>query len=135
MSLFFILALVASIHEAWMVHSNCLIDAKQKILVVRFLHCFSLIKNGKKLMSTKAPPGNLACLNGLRKLFYECSYALNNNKTLFLGVVSLTWVVLGHSLYIFDRTRIISNYRTLADEVINIFFQSHLQSNTIFNKH
>jgi len=44
-----------------------------------FLMCFSLYTNGYKLLSTKQPPGSLKCLHGIRFL-------------------SLTWVILGHTL-------------------------------------
>jgi hypothetical protein len=80
LSLFFVLALVASIHESWVIYSKCLIDAKRDSLAVRYLHCFSVINNGKKLLSTKVPPGNLACLNGLRKLFLKCNYTAYVDK-------------------------------------------------------
>ena len=53
---------------------------KRKNLGVKFLLCFSLYGNGKKLLSTKKSAGTIGCINGIR--FF-----------------SMAWVVLGHSFY------------------------------------
>jgi len=78
LSLLAFLALAASCHEAFRLYTDRPIDAKRDSLAVRYLHCFSVINNGKKLLSTKAPPGNLACLNGLRTvLLIKLRYVSN----------------------------------------------------------
>ncbi|XP_057290815.1 O-acyltransferase like protein-like [Hydractinia symbiolongicarpus] len=46
---------------------------------VKFLLCFSLIKNTKTLFDTTVPPGAITCINGIRTL-------------------SITWVIQGHVL-------------------------------------
>ena len=53
---------------------------KRKNFGVKFLLCFSLYGNGKKLFSTKKSAGTIGCINGIR--FF-----------------SMAWVVLGHSFY------------------------------------
>ena len=54
----------------------------QKVgLAPKALRCFSMVSNGKKLLSTKSVAvENLACLNGIR-------------------VLSTTWIVLYHTYY------------------------------------
>ncbi|XP_071955722.1 nose resistant to fluoxetine protein 6-like [Antedon mediterranea] len=56
--------------------------------LVKFLLCFSLLTNGRKILNTKQGEGSISCLNGIR-------------------VISLTWVILGHS-YVFPF-QLISN--------------------------
>lgn len=53
---------------------------------VKFLLCFSLIKNTKTLFDTAVPPGAITCINGIRTL-------------------SITWVIQGHVL-VFGLTNI-----------------------------
>ena len=57
-------------------------DSKDEGLALRVLHCFSLVSNGRKLLSTKTASSNnnLGCLHGIRFL-------------------SATWVVMGHTWY------------------------------------
>ena len=83
LSLLGFLALAASCHEAWRLCTHRPIDTKREVdspVLVRYLHCFSVITNGKKLLSTKAPAGNLGCLNGLRKSLHQnaCEFNLVN---------------------------------------------------------
>ena len=55
---------------------------------VEALHCFSALTNGRKMLAASAPGvQNFACLNGLR-------------------VISTTWVIMGHTYYIFSLTRV-----------------------------
>lgn len=67
LSCFGLVVSVASCHEAWRLSNDRPINHKQDGLAVRCLHCFSVISNGKSILSTKSQPGNVTCLNGLRK--------------------------------------------------------------------
>ena len=55
-------------------------EIRKNHLGVKFLMCFSLYTNGKKLLNTKKSAGTIDCINGIR--FF-----------------SMAWVVLGHSFY------------------------------------
>ena len=125
------LAFAASCHEAWRLYMEQPIDVKRDNLAVRYLHCFSVINNGKKLLSTKAPPGNLACLNGLRKIWIKKWTNFVFGKYLirwfsFVGVLSTTWVVMGHS-YSMDTLHTMYNLNQLYN--VNLSFFKVLISN------
>jgi len=79
LSLLGLLALLATLYESWREFCDRPIDTRKEGLPIRFLHCFSVLNNGRKILSTKANSSdNLACLNGIR-------------------VLSTTWVVMGHA--------------------------------------
>ena len=61
---------------------------------MKFLLCFSIYTNGKKLISAKKVEGNIDCLNGIR--FF-----------------SMAWVVLGHSFYVVGLTPWTNPFETL----------------------
>ncbi|XP_065182327.1 nose resistant to fluoxetine protein 6-like [Sycon ciliatum] len=46
--------------------------------LARFLLCFSLLRNARRLLDTNVPKGAITCINGIR-------------------VLSITWVILGHT--------------------------------------
>ena len=46
---------------------------------MRFLLCFSIVKNTRSILSTHVPKGAIECINGIR-------------------VISMWWVILGHFL-------------------------------------
>jgi len=74
--------LTATLRDVWFSYYQSQPDQPRKIgLAVRALQCFSMLTNGKKLLSTKSGAvDNLACLNGIR-------------------VLSTTWIVLYHTYY------------------------------------
>jgi len=73
------MALIATLYESWREFFDRPIDSRKEGLPIRFLYCFSVLNNGRKILSTKANSSdNLACLNGIR-------------------VLSTTWVILGHA--------------------------------------
>ena len=76
-----LLVVIATIYEYFRIAINDPIDPKKDSFDIRVLHCFSLVNNCKKLLSTASPSGNLGCVNGIR-------------------VLSTTWVVMGHSYFI-----------------------------------
>ena len=76
-----LLVVIATIYEYFRIAINDPIDPKKDSFDIRVLHCFSLVNNCKKLLSTASPSGNLGCVNGIR-------------------VLSTTWVVMGHSYLI-----------------------------------
>lgn len=74
--------LIATLHDLWFSYYQIQRHQPKKVgLPVKALRCFSMLTNGKKLLSTKsAAVDNLACLNGMR-------------------VLSTTWIVLYHTYY------------------------------------
>lgn len=74
---------VATVEEAWAMYITVSGDRQQLKAnrLTQCLRCFSVITNGRQLMSTKmASSDNLACLNGIR-------------------VLSTTWIVLYHTYF------------------------------------
>ena len=71
----------ATLHQMWKEKANNnggKVDFQKEHLAVRALHCFSLIENGRSLVSTKENvKGSLSCLHGIR-------------------VLSMFWIVLLH---------------------------------------
>jgi hypothetical protein len=79
LSLLGLVVLLATSHELWLRYQNRAVEPKE--MAMKALHCFSMLANGKKLLSTKSNAvDNLACLNGIR-------------------VLSTTWIVLYHTYY------------------------------------
>ena len=74
------LVVLASGYEYLRIVMNSPIDPKRDSFLIRSLHCFSLVTNCRKLLSTASPSDNLGCVNGIR-------------------VLSTTWVVMGHSYF------------------------------------
>ena len=75
MLVFFII--LATSHEVWLEYER-LAQPKNVGLTMKSLQCFSMLTNGRKLLSTKSVAvGNLSCLYGIR-------------------VLSTTWIVLCH---------------------------------------
>lgn len=78
-----VLMVMATIHESCRMYFDRPMDAKTDGYLVRALHCFSALNNGRKLLATGASSENFGCINGIR-------------------VLSTTWVIMGHSwLFIF----------------------------------
>lgn len=74
---------MATIHEGWRTYKGLVFDSETDHLSVSFLHCFSILENGRKILSFKAKVlscDNLSCLNGIRFL-------------------STCWVIIGHTIY------------------------------------
>lgn len=59
-------------------------------MVVRFFLCFSLIQNTSRIMNTNVPANAITAINGMR-------------------VVSMWWVILGHT-YAFQQATPLSKY-------------------------
>lgn len=80
LSLIGLLVLISTVHEVWRAFHKIPFDPKIDGNVVNYLHCFSFLNNGRKLLSMKSPPGggNLNCIHGIR-------------------VLSTFWVVIGHT--------------------------------------
>ncbi len=68
-SLLGLVILLATSHELWLEYYERPIQPQKVGLVLKSLHCFSMLSNGRKLLSTKSGAvDNLACLNGIRVL-------------------------------------------------------------------
>lgn len=81
LSLLGCIVLAATAHDVWLTYLNRSVQPKKVTLSLQALRCFSMLTNGKKLLSTKSNAvDNLACLNGMR-------------------VLSTTWIVLYHTYY------------------------------------
>ena len=80
-------------------------DSKDEGLALRVLHCFSLVSNGRKLLSTKTASSNnnLGCLHGIRFL-------------------SATWVVMGHTWYQATFQPTYSRSVLLKVKITNLYF-------------
>lgn len=80
MSLIGTLIIAATVHEAWRMYCDVGFNAKNDATFVSVLHCFSLLNNGRKLLSMKVSTSgdNFGCIHGIR-FFSTC------------------WVVLGHT--------------------------------------
>ena len=72
LSILALFTLIATAHEGWALLYET--GESQDSLAVRYLYCFSIISNGKKLLSTETQPGNITCLNGIRNLFQFLFY-------------------------------------------------------------
>jgi len=77
-SLVGLLILSATVHETWRMFRGT--DANQDGKLLSGLRCFSVLSNGRKILSMEVPTGadNFGCIHGLRFL-------------------STCWVVLGHT--------------------------------------
>jgi hypothetical protein len=81
LSLIGLLVVSATIHEAWRMYRGTDFDAKKDGTAITALHCFSILNNGRKILSMKVPVSsndNFGCIHGLR-FFSTC------------------WVVVGHT--------------------------------------
>jgi hypothetical protein len=76
---------MATVHEAWRMYRGSDFDAKQDGKLLRALHCFSVLHNGRKILSMKrtasSSDDHFGCIPGIR-FFSTC------------------WVVLGNTAYI-----------------------------------
>jgi hypothetical protein len=74
---------MATVHEGWRMYRGTDFDAKQDGKLLSALHCFSVLNNGRKILSMKvtASSDNFGCIHGIR-FFSTC------------------WVVLGNTAYI-----------------------------------
>ena len=81
MSLLGLVIILATSHELWLEYYERPAQQKKTGLTMKSLHCFSMLTNGRKLLSTKSVAvDNLSCLNGIR-------------------VLSTTWIVLYHTYF------------------------------------
>ena len=81
LSLLGFVILAASAHELWLLYNDRTIEPNKDRLALKALHCFSLVTNGRRLLSTKsAAAENISCLNGIR-------------------VLSTTWIVIYHTYF------------------------------------
>ena len=55
-------------------------NPKTDSILLRALHCFSVINNSRKLLATSSSSDNLSCVHGIR-------------------VISTTWVIMGHTYF------------------------------------
>ncbi len=83
LSLVGLLVLMATVHEAWRMYRGTDFDTKQDGKLLSALHCFSVLNNGRKILSMKVTVSsdNFGCIHGIR-FFSTC------------------WVVLGHTFSI-----------------------------------
>ncbi len=80
LSLIGLLVVISTVHEVWKTFHKNPFDSTTDGTVVSYLHCFSFLNNGRKLLSMKSAPGggSLNCIHGIR-------------------VLSTFWVVIGHT--------------------------------------
>lgn len=101
-----LLILMATSRDLWLVCAGRRFPSEQDRLVIKSLHCFSLLENNQKLLSTKsAAVNNLACLDGIR-------------------VLSTTWIVLYHSYYVLTLNPMIN-----VNSFIQVIIQLLLSQN------
>ncbi|XP_066933871.1 nose resistant to fluoxetine protein 6-like [Clytia hemisphaerica] len=62
---------------------NVQID-KEQPFYIRFLQCFSMVRNSRALCNTSVPKGAITCLNGIR-------------------TISITWIIMGHYVIYFSE--------------------------------
>jgi len=74
-------------------------------VVVRFFLCFSFIQNTSRIMDTKVLPSAISSINGMR-------------------VLSLWWVILGHTYLLPLQFHVLSNLRMLPDIYHRFTFQA-----------
>ena len=74
-----LLVTTATVHEGWRMYKDMKFDGKKDGLAITALHCFSILNNGRKLLSMKVSTSsdNFGCIHGIR-------------------VFSTVWVVMGH---------------------------------------
>ncbi|XP_046461507.1 nose resistant to fluoxetine protein 6-like [Daphnia pulex] len=108
LSLVGIFVLMATIHEAWRMYRGTDFDAKQDGKLLSALHCFSILNNGRKILSMKVTASssndNFGCIHGIR-FFSTC------------------WVVIGHTFgiaaaKIMNRKAVTEDFRTLGMQTI-----------------
>ncbi|EFX85286.1 hypothetical protein DAPPUDRAFT_314000 [Daphnia pulex] len=106
LSLVGLLVLMATVHEGWRMYHGTDFDAKQDGKLLSALHCFSILNNGRKILSMKvtASSDNFGCIHGIR-FFSTC------------------WVVLGHTFSIaagkiMNTKMITEDFRSLGMQTI-----------------
>ena len=68
MSVLGFVIILATSHELWLEYEQPT-QPKNAGLAMKSLHCFSMLTNGRKLLTTKSVAfENLSCLNGIRVL-------------------------------------------------------------------
>lgn len=80
LSLIGLFVLLATLHEGWRTYHGVPFNSQSDGKVVTSLHCFSILNNGRKLLSMKVSSRgtNIGCIHGIR-------------------VLSTLWVVIGHT--------------------------------------
>lgn len=78
-----LIILSATIHESWRMCKGVYFDLREDNKAISALHCFSVLNNGRKVISmkptkTSSDNDNLDCLHGIR-------------------VLATCWVVIGHT--------------------------------------
>jgi hypothetical protein len=90
LSLVGLLVLMATVHEAWRIYHGTDFDAKQDGKLLSALHCFSILHNGRKILSMKVTASssndNFGCIHGIR-FFSTCWVVLAHNFTLAAGKI------------------------------------------------
>ena len=100
------LIVIATSREIWkLVQMQQKIDSENDGLSLCILHCFSVVSNARKLLSTKiaSKKNNLGCLHGIRFL-------------------SATWVVMGHIWYQATFQPTYSRSVLLKVKITNLYF-------------
>jgi hypothetical protein len=79
---------MATVHEAWRMYHGTDFDAKQDGKLLSALHCFSILNNGRKILSMRvaASSDNFGCIHGIR-FFSTCWVVLAHNFTLAAGKI------------------------------------------------
>ena len=96
----------ATSRETWkLLQMQQPIDSDKDGLTLSIVHCFSVVSNGRKLLSTKIASTNynLGCLHGIRFL-------------------SATWVVMGHTWYQATFQPTYSRSVLLKVKITNLYF-------------
>lgn len=102
-SLLGVLVLSATLHDAWIKSFKMSHQANNNTLdhsLIKILHCFSALKNGREILSTRASSSDLSCLHGIRFL-------------------SATWIILYHSNYHIDYSAAYNSFGPNREVFLN----------------
>ena len=78
LSVIALLVVVATVHESVRIFLDVPMKPRSDGMILRAVHCFSLLNNGRNLLSTKTSSLHLSCISGIR-------------------VVTTTWLILEHT--------------------------------------
>ncbi len=91
LSLIGLVVLMATVHEAWRMYIGTDFNAKQDGKLLSALHCFSILNNGRKILSMKvtASSDNFGCIHGIR-FFSTCWVVLAHTFSIAAGKIMNT---------------------------------------------
>jgi len=104
LSLIAFLVVCATTREFVWMYLEIPMNPKTDSILLRALHCFSVINNSRKLLATSSSSDNLSCVHGIR-------------------VISTTWVIMGHTYFMLLFQPLIS-YTTITKDLQKWQFQT-----------